>query len=85
MPRRAIHLREHCLKVPRDAFRTAENGSRFGSRSVALAPCTATVDARVPPRGHGTTRASITLTQYPLGVAACQQREDTTPLSEPNL
>src|SRR6516162_2260751 len=37
MPRRAIHLREHCLTVPGDASRTAENGSRFGSRSGSLA------------------------------------------------
>lgn len=31
MPQRALHLAEHCLTVPGDACRTAENGSRFGS------------------------------------------------------
>ena len=33
MPRRAFHLAGYCLKVPGDASKTAENGSRFGSRS----------------------------------------------------
>ena len=37
MPRRTRHLAEHCLTVPGDASRTAENGSRFGSRSGSLA------------------------------------------------
>ena len=32
MARRPLHLAESGLTVPRDAPRTAENGSRFGSR-----------------------------------------------------
>jgi hypothetical protein len=36
MPGRAPHLAGHCLTMPGDASRTAENGSRFGSRPSAL-------------------------------------------------
>jgi hypothetical protein len=53
MPRRAHHLAEHCLKVPGDASRTAENGSRLGSRSGAWPPCSGKVDAQIPPHHPG--------------------------------
>src|SRR5215470_5647340 len=73
-------LAEHCLEVPGDASRSAENGSRFG----ALAPLQR-------PKWMPGLRRSVMIRRLsrplrldrwpkdPSGVAACQEREDITP------
>jgi len=83
MPRRALHLAEYCLKVPGDASRTAENGSRPGLGSLAAAQSMPGFSRSVMIRRHHGHRGSIGLAQESSGVAACQQREDTTPSAIP--
>jgi hypothetical protein len=72
MPRRALHLAKCCLKMPGDASKGAENGSRFGSRSGALA--TLQRHSRCPDSAarswhdvHHGHRGSIALAQESLG------------------
>ena len=58
MSRRALHLAEHCLTMPGDASRAAENGSRFGSRSGALAPLQRPENLPLHAKGAGCGRSA---------------------------